>query len=597
MQEFSVPAAIQVGPTDTAVDAVFRNAREAGASVAFRRRVGSTWADVTCAEFAADVVSLAKGLLASGVEPGDRVGLMGATAYEWTLCDYAIWAAGAVTVPIYETSSAEQVAWYLGDSGAVGVFCAEAGHRDLVRSTLGDLPDVREVWTWSDGGLDALRAAGAERPDSDVEERRATRGADDLATVIYTSGTTGRPKGCELTHGNIVFQVRTTMEGLSGYFREDGSTLLFLPLAHVFARVIQCGCVENRMAMGHSSDVKNLVADLQGFRPTFLLSVPRVFEKVYNSSQQKANAEGKGRVFDWAEGVAVAWSRSQDTGGPGLPLRLQHGVADRLVFAKLRAALGGQVEGCISGGAPLGERLGHFFRGAGIPVYEGYGLTETTAGATLNLTDAVKVGTVGRPIPGCSVRVDPDGEVLIAGDHIFRGYRGNEQATRETFAEGGWFRSGDLGELDDEGYLRIVGRKKELIVTAGGKNVSPAVLEDAIRAHPLVSQAVVVGDQRPFIACLVTLDADALPAWLESRGRDPQTRPADLTDDPEVREAVQSAVDRANTAVSKAEAVRAFSVLPEDFTIEGGQLTPSMKLKRSVVAKEYEGAIADLYGR
>ena len=597
MQEFSVPAAVEVGPTDTAVDAVFRNAREAGASVAFRRRVGSTWADVTCAEFAADVVALAKGLLASGVEPGDRVGLMGATAYEWTLCDYAIWAAGGVTVPIYETSSAEQVAWYLGDSGAVGVFCAEAAHRDLVQSTLGDLPDVREVWTWADGGLDALRAAGAERPDSDVEERRATRGADDLATVIYTSGTTGRPKGCELTHGNIVFQVRTTMEGLSGYFREDGSTLLFLPLAHVFARVIQCGCVENRMAMGHSSDVKNLVADLQGFRPTFLLSVPRVFEKVYNSSQQKAHAEGKGRVFDWAEGVAVAWSRSQDSGGPGLPLRLQHGVADRLVFAKLRAALGGRVEGCISGGAPLGERLGHFFRGAGIPVYEGYGLTETTAGATLNLTDAVKVGTVGRPIPGCSVRIDPDGEVLIAGDHIFRGYRGNEQATRETFAEGGWFRSGDLGELDDEGYLRIVGRKKELIVTAGGKNVSPAVLEDAIRAHPLVSQAVVVGDQRPFIACLVTLDADALPAWLESRGRDPQTRPADLTDDPDVREAVQEAVDRANTAVSKAEAVRAFSVLPEDFTIEGGQLTPSMKLKRSVVAKEYEGAIADLYGR
>ena len=595
MREISVPPSVTVADGDTAVDAVFRNAEEAPSAVCFRRDAGGTWQDVTCRQFRDEVVEVARGLVAKGVSAGDRVGLMSPTRYEWTLCDYAIWAAGGVTVPIYETSSAEQVNWYLGNSEAVAAFCAEAEHRDVVAEGQAGLGHVKDVWTWSEGALEELKAAGADVPESQVLERVEARRADDLATIIYTSGTTGRPKGCELTHRNIVFDTRATTEGLRKYFHDGGSTLLFLPLAHVFARLIQVGCVENRVAMGHTSDIKNLVAELQTFQPTFLLSVPRVFEKVYNNAKQKAHAEGKGRIFDWAEGVAVSYSRELDEGGPGLLTRPQHLVADKLVFSKLRAALGGQIEGCISGGAPLGERLGHFFRGVGIPIYEGYGLTETSAGATVNLQDAAKIGTVGKPLPGVSVKIDGDGEVLVRGDNVFRGYHQNEDATKETFSQE-WFKTGDLGTLDDEGFLKIVGRKKELIVTAGGKNVSPAVLEDGLRSHPIVSQCIVVGDQRPFIACLVTLDAEALPTWLENHDKDPQASPADLVDDPDVRAAVQEAVDKANKAVSKAEAIKAFTILPDDFTVEGGQLTPSMKLKRNVVMKERESEIAGIYG-
>ena len=439
--------------------------------------------------------------------------------------------------------------------------------------------------------------------DEDLHARRAGRGADDLATIIYTSGTTGRPKGVELTHRNLLFDAMTTGEGLDEHFNDQSSTLLFLPLAHVFGRLIQIGCVLNRVRMAHTADIKNLQPTLQEVKPTFLLSVPRVFEKVYNGAKQKAHADGKGKIFDRAEAVAIEYSRRLDgegTGGPlgavtGVATTAQHKLFDRLVYAKLRQALGGEITGCISGGAPLGERLGHFYRGIGVPVYEGYGLTETSAGATLNLTDTARVGTVGQPIPGVSIRIADDGEVMIKGANVMPGYHQNADATKEVLDDDGWFASGDLGELDDDGFLKIIGRKKELIVTAGGKNVSPAVLEDRLRAHRLVSQCVVVGDQQPFIGCLVTIDAEAIPAWLEQNGRDKDTPVSELTDDADLRAEIQKAVDEANKAVSKAEAIKSFRILATDFTVEDGQLTPSMKLKRPVVHKEFEGEIAKIY--
>jgi long-chain acyl-CoA synthetase len=431
-------------------------------------------------------------------------------------------------------------------------------------------------------------------PDTEIDNRRAGLKADTTATIIYTSGTTGRPKGCELTHANILFDVNNAIPGLKTLFNAEGATLLFLPLAHVFARLIQCGAVITRARLGHTADVKNLLEDLAGFQPTFVLSVPRVFEKVYNGARQKAHAAGKGAIFDRAENTAIAYSEALDRGGAGIGLKLQHGLFDKLVYGKLRNALGGNCHSAISGGAPLGARLGHFYRGIGLTIYEGYGLTETSAAATANVQHSLKIGTVGRPIPGVSVKIAEDGEVLIKGGHVFRGYWHNEAATAEAIDADGWFHSGDLGSLDGEGFLSITGRKKELIVTAGGKNVAPAVLEDRLRAHPLVSQCMVVGDARPFIGCLVTIDPEAFPAWKEGAGKGAASV-ADLVDDPDLRAEIQKAVDEANKAVSKAEAIKVFRILPRDFTEDGGELTPSLKLKRNVVLKEYADEIAAIY--
>jgi long-chain acyl-CoA synthetase len=529
------------------------------------------------------------------VRPGDRVGLMSKTRYEWTLVDYAIWAAGAVTVPIYETSSAEQVQWILGDSGAVAAVVETAAHAATAGSLHAQLPDLGTVWQLDSGAIDTLRAAGADVADRDIEDRRAATGPDHAATIIYTSGTTGRPKGCELTHRNLLFDIGNAMPGLSGLFNPDASTLLFLPLAHVFARLIQCGAVATRTRLGHTADVKNLLDDLAVFQPTFVLSVPRVFEKVYNGARQKAHAAGKGKIFDQAEHVAIAYSEALDTGGPGLALKIKHGVFDRLVYGKLRTVLGGRCTAAVSGGAPLGARLGHFFRGIGLTIYEGYGLTETSAPSTVNLQNAIKVGTVGRPLPGVSLRIADDGEVMIKGEHVFRQYWHNEAATAEAIDADRWFHSGDIGQLDSDGYLTITGRKKELIVTAGGKNVAPAVLEDRLRAHALVSQCMVVGDGQPFIGCLVTIDPEAFPAWKERAGKPAEAAVADLVDDADLRAEIQEAVDDANQAVSKAEAIKVFRILRRDFTEEGGELTPSLKLKRNVVLKEYADEIAAIY--
>ncbi|SCF40967.1 AMP-dependent synthetase/ligase [Micromonospora mirobrigensis] len=600
MREFSVPPIVTVGDAANLTDPVWDNAEAAPDAVQFVRPVrtgeaGTGWVDVTCRQFRDEVVAVARGLVAAGIGAGDRVALMSRTRYEWTLLDYAIWAAGAVTVPIYETSSAEQAAWILADSGATAVAVETTAHATLVAGVRDRLPELRHVWQIDLGAVDELVAAGGSVDQADIEVRRTSVRAGDVATIIYTSGTTGRPKGCVLTHRNMYADIANAVPVLPNLFSPGASTLLFLPLAHAFARLIQIGVVQARATMRHCADTKDLVGELQEFKPTFVLSVPRVFEKVYNGARQKAEADGKGRIFDRAEKVAIAYSEALETAdGPGLGLRAQHALFDKLVYRKLRAALGGRCRDAISGGAPLGARLGHFFRGIGVTICEGYGLTETSPAAAANLPTGTKVGTVGRPLPGVTVRIADDGEILISGDLVFEGYWNNESATAEAL-DAGWFRTGDLGQLDDDGYLSITGRKKEIIVTAGGKNVAPAVLEDQVRAHPLVSQCLVVGDRQPFIAALVTVDEEALPKWLAAHGRPETVTAAELRDDEALRAEIQGAVDQANQSVSKAEAIKVFRILPHDFTEATGELTPSLKVKRQVVHKTYAAEIADIY--
>ncbi|MET7822173.1 AMP-dependent synthetase/ligase [Micromonospora zamorensis] len=602
MREFSVPPIVTVGDAANLTDPVWDNAEVAPDAVQFARPTASAegavtaWTEVTCLQFRDEVAAVARGLIAAGIEPGVRVGLMSRTRYEWTLLDYAIWTVGAVTVPIYETSSAEQAAWILEDSNATAVVVETEAHAALVAGVRHRLPELNHVWQIDRGGVDELVTSGAGVELAEVERRRKAVHAGDLATIIYTSGTTGRPKGCVLTHRNMYADIANAVPVLPNLFNPGASTLLFLPLAHAFARLIQIGVVQARVTMGHCADTKNLVAELQGFKPTFVLSVPRVFEKVYNAAKQKAESDGKGRIFARAEQVAIAYSEALETpGGPGLALRAQHVVFDRLVYRKLRAALGGRCRDAISGGAPLGARLGHFFRGIGVTILEGYGLTETSPAAASNLPDGTRIGTVGRPFPGVTVRIEDDGEILISGELIFQGYWGNEAATAEAISADGWFRTGDLGHLDTDGYLTITGRKKELIVTAGGKNVAPAVLEDLVRAHPLISQCVVVGDSKPFIAALVTVDEEALPAWLQSARMPADTTVEQLREHEGLRQEIQTAIDTANQAVSKAEAIKVFRVLPRDFTEATGELTPSLKVKRQVVHKTYAAEIADIY--
>jgi long-chain acyl-CoA synthetase len=597
VREFSVPPTMEVGPDEAIPDMLAANVAEHGDEVGLRRQVGGQWSDVTWREFGEQVRGVAKGLVAAGVRPGDRVALQAKTRYEWTVCDYAIWTAGAAVVPIYETSSSDQVAWILSDSGATAAIVERSEHADAVESVRDQAPDLGPVYVLDDDGMGTLIAAGGDVPDSELDARRASLTADNLATLIYTSGTTGRPKGCELTHANFLFEVGNGMSLLGRFMNVDGSILLFIPLAHVLARVIQVGAIKTRTVIGHTPDVSNLVEDLGAFKPTFVLAVPRVFEKVFNSAKAKAEADGKGKIFDRAAQVAIDWSRAQDDGGAGLALKLQHALFDKLVYGKLRAALGGRCLGAISGGAPLGERLGHFFRGIGVTVYEGYGLTETTAAAAVNHDDGFRIGTVGRPLPGVAMATADDGEVLIRGGIVMRGYWKNDQATKEAIDADGWFHTGDIGEIDADGFLKITGRKKEILVTAGGKNVAPAVLEDRIRAHRLISQCIVVGDQRPFIAALITLDEDALPQWLESRGKSADLTPEQLREDDDVLAEVQSAVDDANRAVSKAEAIKKFRILGTDFTEANGLLTPSLKLKRSAVLKEFDAEVEALYTR
>ena len=578
-------------------DAVVANASSHPSRIVISRKgADGRYAQMTTVGLLDEIRRIAAGLIASGVQPGDRVAIMSRTRYEWTIADYAIWFAGAVTVPIYETSSAEQIEWIMSDSGAVGIFFEGERHKQVFNQVASSLPNVRHQWVFETDAFDVLGAAGAGVSAEQIESARTSKGLTDVATIIYTSGTTGRPKGCILTHGNMTYEVDAVVDGLPELFKaDDASTLLFLPVAHVFGRLIQAGAVTARVHMAHCSDVKEVVPELQAFKPTFILAVPRVFEKVFNGAQQKATSEGKGKIFDAAAATAIAYSEALDKGRPGLGLTLKHGLFDKLVYSKLRAALGGQVRHAISGGAPLGARLGHFFRGIGVPIMEGYGLTETTAGSTINRPAKVKIGTVGAPIPGSGIKIAEDGEVMIKGAHVFPGYWNNEQATREAIESDGWFHSGDIGALDADGYLTITGRKKELIVTAGGKNVAPAVLEDKINSSFLVAASMVVGDNKPFIAALITLDHEAFPLWAKNNGLPEGAKAADYVNNPVVLAEIQRIVDAANESVSRAEQIRKFTVLANEWTDPSGHMTPSMKLKRSVIAKDFATEIEALY--
>ncbi|MBV9092447.1 MAG: long-chain fatty acid--CoA ligase [Streptosporangiaceae bacterium] len=611
MREFSIPALAEIPARANLAEGVFRRAAEQPQAAVFRRQdAAGSWRDVTAAQFRDEVVALAKGLVAAGIGIGDRVALMSRTRYEWTLIDYAIWAVGAVTVPVYETSSAEQAKWILADCGARACFAETAGLAEMIDGLRDRVPALELLWLIdpaepagspspsSPGSLAGLIASGSQVSDDVIAGRTAAAKASDLATVIYTSGTTGRPKGCELTHANLLADVRNAFLGPLAAISDarDASTLLFLPLAHVFARIIEVGCLEGRIVLGHCPDMTALLPALASFRPTFILAVPRVFEKMYNGAEQRAISERRGAVFGRAARVAIGYSKALDTAArPGLGLRAEHALFDQLVYRKLRAAVGGRAPYAVSGGAALSERLLHFFRGAGITVLQGYGLTETTAAATVNRPDRNKIGTVGMALPGVALRIADDGELLVKGASVFPGYWNNEAATKESFAEDGWFRTGDIGELDDEGFLTITGRKKEMLVTASGKNVAPGILEDRLRATGLVSQAMVVGDGQPYVAALITLDAEAFGHWKERNGKPAAATIAALRDDPDLTAAVQAAVDDANKAVSRAESVRRFRILDTDFTQEAGQLSAKLGIRRSAVAKDFAADIDALY--
>jgi long-chain acyl-CoA synthetase len=598
VREYNIPALVEIPATENLADLVTRRAAQQPEAIMLRRqRADGTWADISAAQFRDDVYALAKGLIAAGIEPGDRVAIMSHTRYEWTVFDYAAWSVGAVVVPIYETSSAEQAEWILNDTAARAIFVETEDFERLVGESRDRLTALQYMWRL-DIHLRELIAVGTGISDDIVAERTRCAGAASLATVIYTSGTTGRSKGCEISHENILSVARNSIMGpLAGLTQvQDPSTILFLPLAHVFARAIQVTCLESGITLGHCPDLGNLLPALDSFKPTFVLAVPRVFEKVYNSAEQKAVSEGKGKIFARAADVAVEWSRALDSSrGPSLGLRIQHAVFNKLVYGKLRAALGGHVQAAISGGAALAERLGHFFRGIGVPIIEGYGLTETTAPISVNRADKQKIGTVGPPLPGVAVRINDDGEILARGKTVFPAYWRNDQATKDAFTHDGWYRTGDIGMLDDEGFLSITGRKKEIIVTAGGKNVSPTLLEDRLRSHLLVSQCMVVGDAKPFIGVLITIDQEAFEPWKERLGKPLGATVSDLRNDPDLVAAIQDSVDDANRAVSRAESIRKFRILDTDFTQEQGHLSAKLGIKRNVLAKEFAGEIEALY--
>ncbi|MDL9937375.1 long-chain fatty acid--CoA ligase [Gordonia sp. ABSL1-1] len=602
MTEFSVPAKFSIADDENCTDIIFGIAAKNPEQVVFRHKQGADWVPVTARESADRISAIAKGLIAAGINAGDRVALLSRTRLEWNLFDFAIWSAGAITVPIYDSSSAAQIEWILRDSGATAIVLEDDGHRAAFESIDG-LPNAVSVFqidrTDGPGAVEQLVAGGADLHDDEVAKRRASVGAKDAATLIYTSGTTGRPKGCELTHANMLSEVRAVLEGdiLDELIKRDSKRLLmFLPLAHVLARAITLVAIEAGAEVGHTSDIANLVPEFAVFKPSLILSVPRVFEKVYNTARQKAHDEGKGKIFDAAAETAIAYSAATERGQAGLLLKIKHTIFDALVYKKLRTALGGECAMAISGGAPLGARLGHFFSGVGIPVYEGYGLTETTAAFSVNTPDGVRIGTVGKPLAGNAVMIADDGEVLLRGGVVFGEYWHNPEATASAITDG-WFHTGDLGTVDADGFITITGRKKELIVTAGGKNVSPAGLEDVIRADALVSQAMVVGDAQPFIAALITIDPEAFPAWKQRNGKDADATVADLTDDPDLRAAVQLAIDKANETVSHAEAIKKFRVLGVDFTEETGEMTPTLKVKRNVVAEKFAADIAAIYAK
>lgn len=581
---------LEVPDTHNLTTRLWQYAERSPGQEALRYWSDGGWRPLVWRELADQVRSLAAGLAAVGVGAGDRVALMSPTQAQWTICDLAILAAGAVTVPIYETSSPDQCGWILADSGAKVAIASDPDLAKRIESVRDQAASLGELFVISEGGLDEL-AARAGDDLSVVDERVAATTGGDNASIIYTSGTTGKPKGCVLTHANLLVTARQAHLALGSILmRDDASTLLFIPLAHVFARIIQFALLEAGTVLGYARSIDTLAEDLKSFRPTFLLAVPRIFEKVFNRAQ--ASAQGaKARIFAAAVATAEEWSQSSS---PGLGTRAKHALFDRLVYAKLRAALGGRVTHCISGGAPLAPHLARFFDAVGVHVLEGYGLTETTAASAVNPPEWNKIGTVGQPWPGTEFRVADDGELLIRGAGVFRGYWNNPEATAEVM-DGDWFRTGDLGAIDDDGFVLVTGRKKEIIVTAGGKNVAPSVLEERLKAHRLISQVMVVGDKRPFVGVLVTLDPDELANFAAQQGLEGGF--AELASSMAVRDEIDRAVADANTAVSRAESIRKSTILKRDFSIEQGELTPTLKVRRMVVADHFGDAIEELYGR
>ncbi|WP_433200033.1 AMP-dependent synthetase/ligase [Nocardia sp. CA-107356] len=596
MREFEVPASYTIPEDANNSDNVFRHAEQSPGAVLFNVTDGSGWREIKAAEFAKTVTDVAKGLIAAGLELGDRVAIMAPTRYEWVLLDFAIWAAGGCTVAIYDSSAAEQAKWILQDSATKLLVVDSAKHRKVIDEIeAGALPDLKETLQIDKGAIDELIARGADLDDAAVHARRAEVNAKSPATLIYTSGTTGRPKGVMLSHSNLYAESQSDRLALKKYVAEGKKTLMFLPLAHVFARAVTLAAFDAKVIVAFTSDWSTLVEQFGSYRPHFILAVPRVFEKVFNSAKQKAHDGGKGKIFDAAAETAIAYSEAIDNGGPGLVLKLKHTLFDKLVYSKLRVALGGQCEAAVSGGGPLGARLGHFFRGVGVTIYEGYGLTETTAAITVNTPGSIRVGTVGKPIEGHAVKIAEDGELLLRGSVVFNGYWGNADATEEAFTDG-WFKTGDLGAIDGDGYVTITGRKKEIIVTAGGKNVSPGLMEDSLRAHPLISQVMVVGDGQPFVGALITLDPEALPGWKERNNLPVDTPIEQVIENPALVAEINAAVAETNKKVSHAEAIKKIRILPVDWTQETGELTPKMSLKRAVVMKQYASEVEKIYG-
>ena len=599
MQSYQAPGAIAIDDNDNVVTALLDNARRDPNHAALAVRVGDEFVDVSTAEFVRRVRKYASGLIGLGVNPGDRVAIFMKSRIEFTLLDYAIWFAGATTVTIYETSSSEQVEWIIGNSEAVAVVCGNDELKDRFDHVADRLPACANVFV-ANNDLDRLVDAGSDIDEGALDERIAAITHADPATLVYTSGTTGKPKGCLISHGSLIWEVRQVVSKMEHLFTPDGSTLMFLPLAHILARVVQVGCVTRGVKIGYSTGIANLVEELGLLQPSWVFAVPRVFEKVFNTAQGKAGSGLQRRIFDRAVDVAVAYSEQSIAGTVGRRTKAEHALYSRLVYRKLKEAFGGRLDFAISGGAPLGERLGHFFNGAGVLVLEGYGLTETTAAATLNTPDEFKIGTVGKPIPGASARIADDGEILLKGGMVFDGYWKNPEATAEVLVDDGWFATGDIGEIDADGFVKITGRKKEILVTAAGKNVAPAVLEDAVRSHRLISQVMVIGDQQPFIAAIVTLDVDELAKWAEANGAGAFAQ-SDLTrelleDEREtLRQEISTAIETANDQVSRAESIREFRILSTDFTIETNELTPTLKMRRTVIASRHREVIEEIY--
>ena len=594
MQEFTGPDPVDVDPTMTVPDLLWQAEERYASRPVLAYREGDAFVDISLADMAEMVRRIAAGFMALGIEKGSRIALFSPSRWEFTVFDYAIWVAGCATVTIYETSSADQVEWIMKDSGSVALVAANKDLVGVYEEAAAALGTCEHVFSIDDGAIDHLTELGKDISDEDVRARADSVEPSDLATLVYTSGTTGRPKGCHLTHKNFVFDTLQADRAAGPIIDEQASTLMFLPLAHIFARLLQVVSVSSGAKIAFSTGIPKLLEELAIVKPTWLFSVPRVFEKVYNGAVAKATDEGKGKIFMTAVDTAIEYAKAREAGRVGFGLKAKHAIFDRLVYSKLRETLGGNAKYAVSGGAPLGARLGYFYSAIGLDIFEGYGLTETTAAATVNTVPHRRIGSVGRPLPGVTIRIADDGEVLIKGDNVFAGYWQNPEATAEAIDGDGWFHSGDIGEIDDNGFLSITGRKKELIVTAAGKNVAPAVLEDRLRAHSLISQCMVVGDQQPFIAAVVTIDPEAWPRFAEEHGKSGDI--ADHLEDEDLLAAVQVCVDDANKVVSRAESIRTFKILPTDFTIETGELTPTLKVKRKVVGEKYGEYISAIYG-